>query len=163
MLNLFHVLLPYFVAVYFMMYFDICLAYNRVTQSCVDYMWDRNNKMCQWLHGGKGSFLSSQDAQSLPVDASEWLQHSNTVFIQVSDSRCSACVCSCMQAKPNVCVYAIWWGAQVRSFSSVKAAALFIRDSSSFTRGKLFANVSNSAEKPLTSKIEIYTVLHNKE
>lgn len=124
---------------------------------------DRNNKMCQWLHGGKGSFLSSPDAQSLPVDASEWLQHSNTVFIQVSDSRCSACVCSCMQAKLNVCVYVIWWGAQVRSCSSVKAAALFIRDSSSFTRGKLFANVSNSAEKPLTSKIEIYTVLHSKE
>lgn len=53
--------------------------------------------------------------------------------------------------------------ARARSFSSVKAAALFIRDSSSFTRGKLFANVSNPAEKPLTSKIEIYTVLHNKE
>lgn len=53
--------------------------------------------------------------------------------------------------------------ARARSFSSVKAAALFIRDSSSFTRGKLFANVSNPAGKPLTSKIEIYTALHNKE
>lgn len=52
----------------------------------------------------------------------------------------------------------------MRSFSAVKADRLFIRDLSSFAGAiLLFANVVNPVEKPLTSEIEIYTVLHGTE
>lgn len=52
----------------------------------------------------------------------------------------------------------------MRSFSAVKAGRLFIRDLSSFAGAiLLFANVVNPVEKPLTSEIEIYTVLHGTE
>lgn len=160
-----YVFLTYFVAVCFMVYFDICLVYNRVTQSCIDYMWDVYQTeiiKCDSCSTVGKAHSSPQPPQMLSLCLLMPLNDSNIqICIQVSDSRCGACVCSCMQAKLNVCICDMM--RSPRLFSSVKAAALFIRDSSSFTRGKLFANVSNAAEKPLTSENEIYTVLHNKE
>lgn len=150
-----------------MVYFDICLAYNCVTHSCIDYIW----------------YVCETEIIKCVSRSTVGKAHSSPRSLP----RCSVFACWCFWMTPTfkysfksvaagvvlvgahacrqswMCVYVIWWGARVRSFSSVKAAALFIRDSSSFTRGKLFANVSNAAEKPLTSEIEIYTVLHNKE
>lgn len=80
-----------------------CPIVHRPYMKCV---WDGNNKRCQSLHGGKGSFLSSQPPQMLSLCLLMPLNDSNIqIFIQVSDSRCSACVSSCMQAKLNVYIW----------------------------------------------------------
>ena len=69
----------------------------------------------------------------------------------------------CSRARARVCVWydkeAVW-----NHSPAVKAGGLFIGELSSFAGAKLlFANVATPVEKPLTSEIEIYTVLHSKE
>lgn len=114
-----YVFLTYFVAICFMVYFDICLVYNRVTQSCIHYMWDVYQTeiiKCDSCSTVGKAHSSPQPPQMLSLCLLMPLNDSNIqICIQVSDSLCGACVCSCMQAKLNVCIYAIWWGARDRS------------------------------------------------
>lgn len=113
-----YVSLTYFVAACLTVYFDMCLAYNRVTQSCIDCMWNVCEteiiKCVSRSTVGK-AHSSPQPPQMLSLCLLMPLNDSNIqIFIQVSDSRCGACVCSCMQAKLNV-----WMCDMMRSPSEI--------------------------------------------
>lgn len=108
MLNLFHIFYIFCCRLFYGIFWHMLglqLCYPLMHRLYMICVWDRNNKMCQSLHGGKGSFLSSQPPQMLSLCLLMLLNDSNIqIFIQVSGSWCSACGCSCMQAKLNVCI-----------------------------------------------------------